>query len=78
MSMTKTATANALRSGADTGSVDMMFDYKAAARAARISSATLKKIEMRVRREFPDDPMLMELHVLRAIRAEAGKKQKKG
>jgi hypothetical protein len=33
-------------------------------------------LEKEVRHEFPDDPMLMELHVLRALRNYAAKTEK--
>jgi hypothetical protein len=59
-------------------SSDMMFDYKAAAKAARVLPATLKNMERRAMEEFPHDPMLMELHVLRAIKAYSSPKRRKG
>lgn len=55
----------------------MMFDYYRAAKAANISSAMLEKIEREVKKEFPHDPMLMELHVLRAINAFSAQKSRK-
>ncbi len=48
--------------------MDMAFDYAAAAKARKIPKAALKNLESEAAREFPDDPMLAELHVLRAIR----------
>ena len=47
----------------------MVFDYHAAARAANIPPATLHALESEAAHEFPGDPMLMELHVLRAVKA---------
>lgn len=43
------------------------FDYNQAAKRANISAEALKEIEEEVRKEFPDDQMMFELHVLRVI-----------
>jgi hypothetical protein len=51
----------------------LMFDYKSAAKRMQIPPEVLKNLEMEIRQEFPNDDMLMELHVLRAIRAYVGK-----
>lgn len=45
------------------------FDYQSVAREAGITSEQLARIVERVRCDYPIDPMLCELHVLRACRA---------
>jgi hypothetical protein len=55
------------------GRTGTIFDYSETAKAAKLSVATLSALETEAHREFPNDPMLMELHVLRAIKAHAGK-----
>lgn len=45
------------------------FDYETVAREARLTQEQLSQVIERVRRDFPTDPMLRELHVLRACRA---------
>ncbi len=47
----------------------VVFDYRVIAKAKTIPDEVLRSIEDEVAREFPNDPMLMELHVLRAINA---------
>jgi hypothetical protein len=42
----------------------------------RIPSTTLKKIQKEVKKEFPSDRMLYELHVLRALRSKYWQKDK--
>lgn len=44
------------------------FDYKSIAREMNIPEAVLKEIEEEVRHEFPQDTMLFELHMLRAVK----------
>jgi hypothetical protein len=56
----------------------IVFDYWEAAKAAKISATTLHALEREARAEFPDDSMLTELHVLRAIKAYAGKGRRGG
>jgi len=46
------------------------FDYQKVAREMNLTPTTLQKIEKEVRREFPKDKMMYELHVLRAIRSK--------
>jgi hypothetical protein len=48
-----------------------MFDYTKASQNLKIPDAVLRKLENEADREFPYDPMLMELHVLRAVNAYA-------
>lgn len=45
------------------------FDYPKAARDARISDADLAALVRLFERDYPDDLMLRELHVLRACHA---------
>lgn len=52
----------------------MLFDYQAAARRIGMTDEQLDRLCRQVRCEFPDDAMMFELHVLRAILAvEAGR-----
>ncbi len=51
------------------------FDYTAAAKARKIPKAALKNLESEAAREFPDDPMLAELHVLRAVKARGRRRR---
>ena len=51
-----------------------MFDYHSAARRTGIKNVHLDQICHQVRSEFPDDEMMFELHVLRAVLAiESGR-----
>ena len=52
------------------------FDYKRVAKEMRIPEAVLKKIEREVKKEFPSDKMMYELHVLRAVRSKYWQKDK--
>ena len=52
----------------------MMFDYLDAARRIGLPDVQLDRLCNQVRSEFPDDDMMFELHVLRAIMAvESGR-----
>jgi hypothetical protein len=46
------------------------FDYQKVAKEMNIPNTTLKKIEKEVKKEFPKDRMMYELHVLRALRSK--------
>lgn len=46
-----------------------LFDYRAAARRAGVPEEDLARLCQVVREEFPDDEMMFELHVLRAVLA---------
>ena len=50
-----------------------IFDYSSIAKEFQISEKVLKEIEKEVKREIPNDNMIMELHVLRALKAYANK-----
>ena len=52
------------------------FDYKRLARKMKVPDTVLKKIEREVKKEFPSDKMLYELHVLRAVRSKYWQKDK--
>jgi len=43
------------------------FDYRKLARRMKVPENIVKKIEKEVKDEFPNDRMMYELHVLRAI-----------
>lgn len=43
------------------------FDYQKLAEKEHVPEKVLKRIEKEVRTEFPDDRMMYELHVLRAV-----------
>jgi hypothetical protein len=45
------------------------FDYRSVAREAGISARELARLRKGVAREFPGDPMLQELHLLRVCTA---------
>lgn len=46
------------------------FDYQKVARDMKVPDTILKKIEREVKKEFPSDKMMYELHVLRAVRSK--------
>ena len=46
------------------------FDYQKVAREMKVPNRILKKIKEDVKKEFPADKMLYELHVLRAIKSK--------
>jgi len=46
------------------------FDYQKVAKEMNVPDTTLKKIKKEVKVEFPEDKMMYELHVLRAIRSK--------
>jgi len=45
------------------------FDYESVAREARIPPGKMRKLLRVIREEFPNDPLMYELHVLRACMA---------
>ena len=45
------------------------FDYQKLAREMKVPDSTLRRIEREVRKEFPKDKLMFELHVLRAVRS---------
>lgn len=46
------------------------FDYRQVARKMKVPDTVLKKIEREVKKEFPYDKMMYELHVLRAVKSK--------
>jgi hypothetical protein len=51
------------------------FDYRKVAKEMKVSDAILKKIEREVKEEFPNDKMMYELHVLRALKSKYWQKE---
>ena len=45
------------------------FDYQSVAREAKIPDQKLRKLVELIRKEFPNDSMMAELHALRACQA---------
>lgn len=45
------------------------FDYETVAREARIPPEKMKKLLDLIQQEFPNDPLMYELHALRACMA---------
>ena len=45
------------------------FDYETVAREAKISPEKMKRLVQLIREEFPKDPLMRELHILRACMA---------
>jgi hypothetical protein len=50
-----------------------MFNYQSVADKFGISDNIVKKIVEEIRKEIPNDNMIMELHVLRALKSYANK-----
>jgi hypothetical protein len=50
---------------------NFMFDYESLGENLAIPKEIVKKFENEARNEFPFDDMLMEIHVLRAIKSYA-------
>jgi len=53
------------------------FDYQKVAKDMHIPNVILKEIEKEVKKAFPKDKMMYELHVLRAIKSKYWKKTTK-
>jgi hypothetical protein len=53
--------------------MDTIFNYQSVADKFAIPAHIVKKIEEEVREEIPNDNMIMELHVLRALKSYASK-----
>jgi hypothetical protein len=66
--------ANKMISNMD--SSQLVFDYKTAAKDMLIPYEVMLCLEKEVQQEFPDDPMLGELHILRALKNYATKNEK--
>ena len=50
---------------------NLMFDYRSFGENLAIPPEIVQKFEKEARNEFPFDNMLMEIHILRAIKAYA-------
>ena len=50
---------------------NLMFDYRSLGEKLAVPSKVVQKIEEEARNEFPFDNMLMEIHILRAVKAYA-------
>lgn len=46
-----------------------MFDIEKIKKESGLDQKTLKRIENSIRKEFKDDPMMFELHLLRTLKA---------
>lgn len=46
------------------------FDYEKVAKKMNVPDDILEKIKKEVKEEFPEDKMMYELHVLRAVRSK--------
>ena len=46
------------------------FNYPKVAKEMKVPAALIKRIEKEVKKEIPDDKMMYELHVLRAMRSK--------
>ena len=55
--------------------MNTVFDYSSMAKEFQVSESTVRAIEKEVKREIPNDKMIMELHVLRALKAYIAKHQ---
>jgi hypothetical protein len=53
--------------------MNIMFDYQSVADKFGIPDAIVKKVEKEVKKEIPNDNMIMELHVLRALKSYVNK-----
>ena len=53
------------------------FDYQKVAGAMGIPDVLIKQIEKEIKKEFPNDRMMYELHVLRALRSKYWLKKQK-
>lgn len=50
------------------------FDYRKVAKEIKVPDNILREIEDEVKKEFPRDRMMYELHVLRAIKSKCWQK----
>ncbi|MDR2586002.1 MAG: hypothetical protein LBC84_07285 [Prevotellaceae bacterium] len=53
--------------------MDTMFNYKSVADKFEIPNDIVKRILEEIRAEIPGDNMIMELHILRALKSYANK-----
>ena len=62
-----------LRHSADFSAESSVFTCTEAARALGVTGKAVRLLEAEAHREFPNDAMMRELHLLRAVKAAAGK-----
>jgi len=55
--------------------MDIIFNYQSVADKFGISDNIVRKIVEEIRKEIPNDNMIMELHVLRALKRYANKQK---
>jgi hypothetical protein len=53
--------------------MDTIFNYQSVADKFKIPDNIVKKIVKEIREEIPNDNMIMELHVLRALKSYVNK-----
>ena len=49
----------------------LMFDYRSVGEELAVPSEIIQRFEQEAQKEFPSDDMLMEIHILRAVKAYA-------
>jgi len=47
----------------------MIYDVEAAFKKSGLSRAEIQRIKRQVRKDFPDDDMMYELHIIRILNA---------
>jgi hypothetical protein len=52
---------------------DLMFDYRSLGEELAVPTEIIKQFEQEAHNEFPYDNMLMEIHILRTVKAYANK-----
>jgi len=50
-----------------------MFDIDKAIKDSDLSKAEVFRLQREVRKDYPDDPLLFELHMIRALKTRAAK-----
>ena len=53
--------------------MDTIFDYQSVANKFKIPDNIVQKIVKEIKEEIPNDNMIMELHVLRALKSYVNK-----
>ena len=56
---------------------DIIFDYRSLGKELAVSPEIINRFEQEASDEFPSDSMLMEIHVLRAIKTYAKATERK-
>lgn len=54
------------------GNTSLQFNAQALAKKYNIKQEILDKLIKEVKQEFPDDEMMFELHLIRAVHRESG------